>query len=189
MKNPSPFRKDLVRTLLTLLPAAVMSALVGCSTSPTPSTTASQSQTTLLFVQSADDLKVDPAASTFRLVKVNQQTLYFADRPQRTAGHYKMADYLDEWTAKAGKDNFTKDPPNAVLSVFEPGQADNKLVVVKISNPEVEGADLVYSYKVLQGTMPAGGGATSLFIDGIGRGVGAGHRGVGVGGPAGVGRL
>jgi hypothetical protein len=138
----------------------------------------------LMFVQSADDLKVDAAKRTFRLVKVNQQTLYFSDRPVRLAGHLKMADYLKEWTAKAGKDNFGGDPPNATLSVYEPGKPDNSIVVVKLTNPVVEGADLVYSYKILNGTMPAKGGPTALFIDwiGVGGGVGFGFHGVGVGG-------
>ena len=130
-----------------------------------------------MFVQSAEDLKVDPAASTFRLVKVNQQTLYFSDRPVRIAGHIKMADYLKEWTAKAGKDNFAADPPNATLSVYEPGQPENTLVVVKITNPKVDGADLVYTYKIIDGKMPAGGGATTLFIDWIGRRRGCGCLG------------
>ena len=107
-----------------------------------------------MFVQSADDLKVDAAKSTFRLVKVNQQTMYFSDRPQRIAGHLKMADYLKEWTAKAGKDNFGADPPNATLSVYEPGKPENTIVVVKLTNPVVDGADLVYSYKVLNGRCP-----------------------------------
>jgi hypothetical protein len=62
------------------------------------------------------------------------------------------------------------DPPNAALSVYEPGKANNTLVVVKITNPVVDGADLIYSYKIIQGTMPASGGATSLFIDWIGVG-------------------
>jgi hypothetical protein len=137
----------------------------------------------LMFVQCADDLKVDPAAKTFRLVKVNQQTLYFSDRPVRIAGHLKMADYLKEWTAKAGKDNFGADPPNATLSVYEPGKPDNTTVVVEITNPVVDGSDLIYNYKIIEGTMPAAGGATSLFIDwiGPGGGVGAGFHGVGVG--------
>jgi hypothetical protein len=136
-----------------------------------------------MFVQIAEDLKVDAAAKTLRLVKVNQQTLYFSDRPVRIAGHLKMADYLKEWTAKAGKDNFGADPPNATLSVYEPGQPDNTLVVVEINNPVVEGTDLVYSYKIINGTMPANGGATSLFIDwiGVGGGVGRGFHGVGAG--------
>ena len=59
-----------------------------------------------MFVQIAEDLKVDADAKTLRLVKVGQQTLYFSDRPVRLAGHIKMSDYLEEWTEKAGKDNF-----------------------------------------------------------------------------------
>jgi hypothetical protein len=137
----------------------------------------------LMFVQIADDVRVDAATNTFRLVKVNQQTLYFSDRPVRIAGHLKMADYLQEWTSKAGKDNFGGDPPNAVLSVYEPGQPDNTLAAVKITNPVVDGADLVYSYKLIEGKLPTGGGATALFIDwiGVGGGVGFGYHGVGVG--------
>jgi hypothetical protein len=56
-------------------------------------------------------------------------------------------------------------------------------VVVKITNPVVDGADLVYNYKVLEGKMPAKGGQTALFIDwiGVGGGVGPGFHGVGVG--------
>ena len=136
-----------------------------------------------MFVQIAEDLKVDPGKSTFRLVKVNQQTLYFSDRPQRIAGHLKMADYLKEWTAKAGKDNFGANPPNATLSVYEPGQPDSTVVVVEITNPVVEGADLVYKYKIINGKLPAKGGPTALFVDwiGVGGGVGPGFYGVGVG--------
>jgi hypothetical protein len=137
----------------------------------------------LMFVQLADDLKADPAANTLRLVNVSKQTLYFSDRPVRLAGHLKMADYLEEWTKRAGKDNFGNDPPNATLSVYEPGQADNTLAVVEITNPVIDGADLVYTYKLIDGKMPKSGGATSLFIDwiGLGGGVGRGFHGVGVG--------
>jgi len=121
----------------------------------------------LMFVQVAEDLKVDANAKTIRLVKVNQQTLYFSDRPERIAGHLKMADYLKEWTAKAGKDNFGANPPNAALSVYEAGQDDSTLAVVEITNPVVDGADLIYNYKLINGKMPAAGGNTALFIDWI----------------------
>ena len=159
--------------------ATVVLLLAACSTTSTASSGAPQ----LMFVHSAEDLKVDRAAGTFRLVRVSQQTLYFADRPQRIAGHLTMADYLKEWTPAVGKDNFGANPPNAALSVYEPGRANNTLVVVKITSPVVDGADLTYSYQIIQGTMPVSGGATSLFIDwiGVGGGVGRGYRGVGVG--------
>jgi hypothetical protein len=161
----------------------VLVTLATCATTPTPSSGAAQ----LMFVQSAEDLTVDAAASTIRLVKVSQQTVYFSDRPQRLAGHITMASYLKEWTARAGKDNFATDPPNATLSVYEPGSAENTLIVITITQPVVDGADLVYSYRLIKGTMPAAGGATSLFIDwigvpgaGVGTSVGVGGRGVGL---------
>ena len=85
-----------------------------------------------------------------------------------------MSEYLDEWTSKAGKDNFGANPPNAVLSVYEPGQADSTLAVVEITHPKVDGADLVYNYKVIKGKLPSSGGQTALFIDWIGAGGGVG---------------
>ncbi len=171
-----------MRIRILLILAAAMLSMVACATTSTTSNTSSD-KAQLMFVQIAEDVKVDPASSTFRLVKVNQQTLYFSDRPVRIAGHINMAAYFKEWTAKAGKDNFGADPPNAVLSVYELGQSDNTLAAVKITNPVVDGADLIYSYKVIEGKLPAGGGATSLFIDwiGVGGGVGRGFHGVGVG--------
>ncbi|MBP6733905.1 MAG: twin-arginine translocation signal domain-containing protein [Chromatiaceae bacterium] len=136
----------------------------------------------LMFVQTAEDMKADD--KTLRLVNVGQQTLYFSDRPVRIAGHIAMPAYLEEWTAAAGKDNFSNDPPNATLSVYEPGDKDNALAVVEISHPVVEGNDLAYHYKLIEGPMPKSGGATALFIDwiGVGGGVGPGFHGVGRGG-------
>ncbi len=161
--------------------AAVMLSIAACATTST--TTTSLEKPMLMFVQVSEELKVDAAAKTLRLVKVSQQTLYFSDRPVRIAGHIKMADYLEEWTAKAGKDNFAADPPNATLSVYESGQPDNTLAVVEIFHPQIDGSDLIYSYKLIDGKLPAAGGATSLFIDwiGVGGGVGRGFHGVGVG--------
>jgi hypothetical protein len=175
------------RQLLKFGRAAILFAGVLASSAAfgqTPASKDASKQTPqLMFVQVGEDLKVDDAAKTLRLVKVGQQTLYFSDRPVRLAGHLKMSEYLQEWTAKAGKDNFAADPPNAVLSVYEPGQDDSTLAVVEITHPRVDGADLVYNYKVIKGKLPASGGQTALFIDwiGVGGGVGPGFHGVGVG--------
>jgi hypothetical protein len=171
-----------MRITILLILAVAMLSMAACATTSTSSNPSSE-KVQLMFVQIAEDVKVDPATSTFRLVKVNQQTVYFSDRPVRIAGHINMAAYFKEWTSKAGKDNFGADPPNAVLSVYEPGQSDNTLAAVRITNPVVDGADLIYSYKLIEGKLPAVGGATSLFIDwiGVGGGVGRGFHGVGVG--------
>ena len=176
------FNRNMKQTLLALLLAAAMLTITGCAATSKTSSTSSE-EPLFMFVQVADDLKVDDAAKTFRLVDVGQQTVFFSDRPDRIAGHLKMDKYLDEWTEKAGKDNFSANPPNATLSVYEPGQADNTLAVVEITNPRIEGSDLIYSYRIIDGSLPDGGGATTLFIDriGVGGGVGVGYHGVGVG--------
>jgi len=141
----------------------------------------------LMFVQTAEDLKAD--GNTLRLVNVGQQALYFSDRPVRIAGHLTMPAYLDEWKAGEGPDNFSSDPPNATISVYESGNHENTLAVVKISHPVIEGKDMIYTYKLIEGTMPKSGGATALFIDwiGAGGGVGVGFHGAGAG-ARGVGR-
>ena len=175
-KRAHPSRRALISRAATLAIAAFGSQLYFAENAK-----ADEPKPMFMFVQTADDLKADLAANTLRLVNVSQQTLYFSDRPVRLAGHLKMADYLQEW--KKGEDNFGEDPPNATLSVYEPGQGDNTLVVVELTRPVIDGADLVYSYELIEGTMPKSGGASALFIDwiGIGGGVGRGFHGVGVG--------
>ena len=181
MLNLREISRGLNQACIVFVLAAVILSMAACATTSTPSPSSEAPQ--LMFIQIAEDVKVDAATSTFRLMKVSQQTLYFSDRPVRIAGHLKMVDYLKEWTAKAGEDNFGADPPNATLSVYEPGQPDNMVAVLEILNPRIDGSDLIYSYKLIDGKLPAAGGATSLFIDwiGVGGGVGPGFHGVGVG--------
>lgn len=147
-----------------------------------PFARADENKVQLMLVQTAEALKAD--GKTLRLVNVSQQTLYFSDRPVRIAGHMTMPAYMDEWKAAEGPNNFTSDPPNATLSVYPPGRNDNTLTVVEISHPVIHGKDLVYEYRLIEGTMPKSGGATALFIDwiGVGGGVGPGFHGIGVGG-------
>ncbi len=167
------------RQLLTTAAFAFTAAPLSAWLSPA---LAADEKVQLMFVQSAESLKADD--KTLRLVNVSPQTIWFTDRPVRKAGHVTMANYMKEWTAAAGKDNFSKDPPNATLSVYEAGQSDNTLTVVEIFDPVMQGKDLVYRYKLIEGKVPRNGGATSLFIDwiGPGGGVGAGFHGVGAGG-------
>ena len=182
MQNRSHRLLLLAAASLAIAGVAAAAALAQQGTAP-PKAAPSAEKVQLMFVQTADDFKADPAAKTLRLVNVSQQTLYFSDRPVRIAGNLTMPAYLDEWKAGEGPDNFAADPPNATLSVYEPGRKDNVLAVIEISHPVVDGKDLVYSYKLIDGVMPKSGGATALFIDwiGVGGGVGPGFHGVGAG--------
>src|SRR3989304_1768436 len=80
-------------TLLVALPSmAQQSGQTGVQLKPNTQTSpkANNAVPQLMFVQTAEDLKVDAAAKTFRLVKVSQQTLFFADPPGRTPARSKM---------------------------------------------------------------------------------------------------
>ncbi|BFM39256.1 hypothetical protein OLK001_11820 [Synechocystis sp. LKSZ1] len=186
----------LVTALLTITPWA-FPVISSAQSKPIKQESTSDQKVQLMFVQTSENFKANPKDKTLRLVNVNPQTLYFSDRPKRVAGNLTMPAYFDEWTDKAGADNFKNDPPNATLSVYEGSNQENTLAVIEISNPVMEGKDLIYKYKIIEGELPKSGGATALFIDWIGagggvgpgfHGVGAGTRGVGLtggyGGPA-----
>lgn len=174
-------RRNVLAAAALIAAAAPLTSLPTLARAAEPAAGSKEQKAQLMFVQTADDLKADD--KTLRLINVGQQTLYFSDRPVRIAGHMTMPAYLDEWKAGEGPDNFSADPPNATLSVIEPGKKESALAVVEISHPKVEGNDLVYHYKLIEGPMPKSGGATALFIDwiGVGGGVGPGFHGVGVG--------
>lgn len=38
---------------------------------------------------------------------------------------------------------------------------------IRLSNPRLEGADLTYDIRTLEGTLPKTGGAAALFIDAV----------------------
>jgi hypothetical protein len=72
---------------------------------------------------------------------------------------------LDSWGG--GDDSFASDPPNAVLSIFSEEEVND--VVVVLQDPALVGDQMSYQVEILDGEIPASGGASSLFIDMIGR--------------------
>jgi hypothetical protein len=116
-----------------------------------------------LFVQSAEGVTFENG-KTMTLVHVNPQTVCFADRPERIAGHMPTSRTVPMWGE--GKDSFLANPPNATLSVMNGDSISN--VVVELRNPRINGTDLTYDVRFLEGAAPAQSGACSLFIDIIG---------------------
>ncbi len=116
-----------------------------------------------MFVQNADGINMSSEQLT--LQKVSQTTIFFSDRPERIAGHMTTADFVDEWNK--GENSFADDPPNAVLSVFSEDNISD--VVLELNNPRLEGLNLVYDIKLVEGEMLSSGGATSIFIDPVGK--------------------
>jgi hypothetical protein len=117
----------------------------------------------LLFVQNSHDVSLEKGKLTLK--KIGPTTIFFTDRPQRTAGHMTTKEFVDEWS-EGGK-SFAADPPNASLSIF--GQDEIVDIVVTLKNPRFEGENLIYDIAVLEEDVGPISGESSLFIDPIGR--------------------
>jgi hypothetical protein len=101
------------------------------------------------------------------LTGISQNSIVFADRPVRAAGHDTTAHIVEDWGQ--GSDNFAKDPPNATVSGFTKDGAGVKDVVVVLKSPKLEGDQLTFDVDVLEGDLKGADGAASVFIDIIGR--------------------
>ena len=151
-----------------LLAVSIAVPFVALAQAPAAAPTAAPAQKVqLLFVQNSAGVTIDAAKGVFTLKNVSPSTLFFTDRPVRIAGHYHTREeFLKLWNE--GPDSFAKNPPNATLSIVEPGQADLQNVVVNIRNPRMQGNDLLYDFKLIEGTLPKAGDASVLFIDVLG---------------------
>jgi hypothetical protein len=97
------------------------------------------------------------------LSEVAANSIVFADRPVRAAGHVLTKHFIQQWGE--GKDSFTKDPPNATISVFNKDGTTVKDAVVVLKAPKLDGGNLTFDVDVLEGSLAGGDGPASLFID------------------------
>jgi hypothetical protein len=72
------------------------------------------------------------------LTGISPNSIVFADRPVRAAGHALTVHLLEEW-APGNEDNesFTKDPPNATVSVFNKDASVVRDAVVVLKTPSL----------------------------------------------------
>src|SRR6476620_8228332 len=136
------------------------------------------------------------------LTGVAPNSIVFADRPVRAAGHALTTRLLEEWSPNNQSDeSFTKDPPNGTISVFNTDGSKIRDAVVVLKTAKLDGDQLTFDVDVLEGELTGGDGPAALFIDRFGGGFHAGgfhaggfggfHAGGGYvrGGAVGVGRV
>ena len=105
------------------------------------------------------------------LTGVAPNSIVFADRPVRAAGHSLVTDLLAEWSPSNENDeSFTKDPPNATISVFSADGSKVHDAVVVLKTAKLDPDRLTFDVDVLEGDLKGGDGAAALFIDRFGFG-------------------
>ena len=127
---------------------------------PNPST-AAKAKASLLFVQTA--AKIDYKDGVMTLYDVPSQTMFFTDRPNRVVGNVPTDKFVARWTTDKSPNGFATSPPNAAVTIFQPDGA--KTAIVELSNPRMDGKNLSYNVKVLQGIAMAQPAQGVLFID------------------------
>jgi hypothetical protein len=101
--------------------------------------------------------------NTLTMTDVSPNSIVFADRPFRAAGHVLTKHFLKEWDE--GSDSFAKDPPNATISVLSAEGDTVEDAVVVLKSPKLEGDKLTFEVSVLEGGLSKATGPASLFID------------------------
>lgn len=117
--------------------------------------------TPTLVVMNADGAKLD--GTTLTLSGVQKSSIIFADRPARAAGHILTSEFIKSWDE--GSDSFAKDPPNATISVLSGNSDESKDAVVELTSAKLDGDNLVFNVKVLEGNLTGASGPAALFID------------------------
>jgi hypothetical protein len=117
-----------------------------------------------LIVMNSDGAKLN--GNTLTLTGISTNSIMFADRPVRSAGHALTAHLLKEWTPDSG--SFAKDPPNATVSVLTRDGAQVEDAVVVLKDPKLSGDTLTFNVEVLEGKLAKADGPAVIFIDDIG---------------------
>src|SRR5215467_8151219 len=105
------------------------------------------------------------------LTGVAPNSIVFADRPVRAAGHSLTTHLLEEWAPNnQSEESFTKDPPNATVSVFSADGSKIRDAVVTLKTAKLDGDKLTFDVDVLEGELTGADGPAALFIDRFGFG-------------------
>ncbi len=114
-----------------------------------------------LFVVNSAGAKLDGGKLTMTDVAAN--SIVFADRPVRAAGHVTAEQFVMQWDEDKG--SFAKNPPNATISVLGGDGSKVEDAVVTLRSPKIEAGNLTFDVSVLEGSLSGGSGPAALFID------------------------
>ena len=101
--------------------------------------------------------------ATLTMTGVGSNSIVFADRPFRAAGHVLTKHFLKEWDE--GSDSFAEHLLNATISVLSAEGDTVEDAVVVLKSPKLEGDNLTFEVTVLEGGLSKATGPASLFID------------------------
>ncbi|MCL7407346.1 hypothetical protein MWN63_15310 [Paradonghicola geojensis] len=114
-----------------------------------------------LFAQTSSVFKAD--GSSLRL-PIEREIFAFSDRPNRVSRYLNAQEFVFLWGP--GDGSFSEDPPNAVITWLEEGEAKEAEILLKFASVSEMGRSIEYNFSWLNGdVLPSRGEGVSLFID------------------------
>lgn len=139
--------------VLLILGLALPQFIIACGDDPKQREGAS-----VLVVQQADSATFDGDTLTLRDVTA---TVWFSNRPQRTAGHLTTSAYLEYWEPGSG---FASTPPNAALAIQD--NSSEEPVILTVNSVQALGdSEFRYRVTVISGSLPQQVNNAALFLD------------------------
>lgn len=151
----SPTGRQIVVVALLLMPASAFSqsSTTGAASAPPPAkSTVKADMVPSLIVMNARSASLQ--GQTLTLTGTSANSIVFADRPVRAAGHLLTAHLLEEWS----DGSFAKDPPNATVSVLSKDGASVHDAVVELRDPHLDGDRLTFDVRLLEGDLAGADG-------------------------------
>ena len=164
MEKPNESKSPVARFTRRQICAASAAAVAAGSATTALGQEARKDVADFLFVQTAAAMAFAADENRLTLRGVSPTTLFFSDRPERIAGNMSTERFVPFWSE--GTDSFLSDPPNADISILENGKLLQTVVILQ--DPVLDGNDLHYTVRILEGDMPVLGQNVSVFIDIIG---------------------
>ncbi len=114
-----------------------------------------------LFVHTAASAEMTSDATL--VIPVTRDIFAFTDRPNRMHGYLNAHEWVSQWDEG---DNFSADPPNAVLTWVDGGDVKEAEVVITGASTLGHGRSIAYEVKLKAGEQPVGDLAfVSVFVD------------------------
>lgn len=114
-----------------------------------------------LFVHTASSFSVD---KTTLIIPYEREIFGFTDRPNRLHAYLNAHEMSAMWNM--GKDDFTQNPPNAVMTWVDGGEIKEAELLLTSVSVDTFGRSISYNIVLESGHLPIGGGQEmSLFID------------------------
>jgi hypothetical protein len=89
------------------------------------------------------------AGGKLTMSDIAPNSIVFADRPVRAAGHVLTKEFIKQWDE--GNDSFAKDPPNATIPVLNSDGSAIEDAVVVLKAPRLDGKNLTFDVTLLEG--------------------------------------